>query len=109
MQEIVGDAPLQIVAEVTGRLFTKILREVRAPDTSKVFQALGIHEIKNLSLVFDEPGDLKENMIKLLLKSVTFNEIEEENSLGDTVIEIFVQHRRILYAKLEAQAGEVIA
>ena len=103
MQEIVGNAPLPVVAEVTSRLFTKILREIRALETSTVFQALGIHEIKNLSQVFDEQGDLKENMIKLLLKTVTFNEIEEDSSLGDNLTEIFVQHRRILYAKLEAR------
>ena len=48
-------------------------------------------------------------MIRLLLKTVSFNEIEEACSLGKRITEIFVQHRRILYAKLEAKADEVIA
>ena len=48
-------------------------------------------------------------MIRLLLKTTRFNEIEEACSLGRRVTEIFVQHRQILYSKLEAQADEVIA
>ena len=90
-------------------LVTRVLREMRNLDRSKIFQALETHRIESLAPVLDTPGDLKENLIKLLLSSVTFDEIEEANSLGDKVTEIFAEHRRALYVSLEKEAAEEIA
>ena len=51
---------------------------------------------------------MKHDLIRLLLNRVSFSDIENACSLGLPVSDIFLHHRRILYAKLEAQANEVI-